>query len=501
MHTTSFRQSITDSHTSFNRSVMRSRSPVRGVRQTTVIEHSPARYASTAITHSPMRAVTTTRGVGGVLASNVVTHSPAPVPIGRTEHLSDRMADALVSYGVNEFGEQVKVTSTGIISGPALRTVAEKVSPPRRHVANHIHTTVQGYPLMTSTTVADSAPVRQFKETVYSPTRNAYPTAYGVRTNYSPLRSSGIAYAEQPIMNSVGHTVTRVGHSPLRGGIATGVNPIVSRVEHSPLRGSITRVDHSPLRGSYTRVVDHSQLRGSYTRVDVSPPRESYTRVVNHSPLRSPVTRVDHRVSRIDHSPVRAPLVPVTTTVDPYVRRSAITTTFDQQAQIIDHSPLRTSGVRIDRVAPTISIRQDRVQPVMTTRTERIAPAMETVVNYSPARSRQVGMHQTVTTSRIDHSPVRSRPVGVGIHHTVATGVSRVEHSPARRMVSRSISRSNSPRRVHHHYDLRTNAAPIPAPVVERPATRSSFMHFESPSRRYSKTVVENSTVQHRRVY
>lgn len=293
MHRTSIRHSVTDSQFSYLRSVHRSRSPVRG-RQTTVIEHSPVRtydvrgyspvrsygvvdvdhsyspvrtYGRSHVTynHSPLRAVTTTRNLTGAIATNVVHHhSPARVPLGRTDHIADRIGDSLVSYGVNDFGEEVRVTSTGIINGPAIRTLAEKVSPPRTHVSSHVTTGYGGFPLAHSTTVHGTSPSRHVKETVYGAHRIGHPTGYIARE-----------------------------YSPVRGGI--------TRIDHSPVR-SVTRVDHSPLRSSYTRVAHHHHIEHSPVRIDHSPVR-SVTRV-DHSPVRRSYGYVEPVATRVEHAPV-----------------------------------------------------------------------------------------------------------------------------------------------------------------------------------------------------
>lgn len=324
MHATSIRHSVTDSQFSYTRSVHRSRSPVRG-RRTTVIENSPAHYGHT-INHSPLRAVTTTRNLGGALATSNVVHHHSPSrlitntvhhhsparPIGMTEHVADRFGDTLVSYGVNEYGEQVRVASSGIISGPQIRTIAEKVSPPRTHVTSHVTHGYGGYGISHSTTFRETSPSRQFKETVYSPASFIHNTGYIAR-DYSPVRGS----------------ITRVDHSPLRGSYTrVDYSPPrnVTRVDYSPPR-TLSRVDYSPVRRSFgvlepvATVVDHAPVtvirdsparRRSITRVDYSPLRGSISRSV--SPARSftsvsPPRQVSHHYNLGTVVPNPAPVI------------------------------------------------------------------------------------------------------------------------------------------------------------------------------------------------
>lgn len=328
MHRTSIRHSVTDSQFSYRRSSHRSRSPIGG-RHTTVVDHSPIRTygvgighspirnygvgidhsyspvrsygTSHHITHSPLRAVTTTRNLGGTLTNNVIHHSPSR-HVGRSSHLINKIGDSLVSYGINDDGDQVRVTSTGIVNSPQLRTVAERISPPRTHITNHVTSGHIGYPVTHSTTITGTSPVRQVKETVYNPGRIAHPTGY-VGRGYSPLRGS----------------IARVGHSPLRSSY--------SRVDHSPLRRSYSRVDHSPLRSSYSRVEHH----------------------ITHSPARS-ITRLDHSpvrsVTRIDHSPVRRSigvLEPVTTVVNHAPVTQITAGPVRTSVSRMDYSPMRRS--------------------------------------------------------------------------------------------------------------------------------------------------------------
>jgi len=68
-------------------------------------ELSPSRHF-TVRTGSPLRTVTST-----------VMGNPCPIAMQHSTHDIDPLGDAIVSYGVDEMGEPVRITSTGILHG------------------------------------------------------------------------------------------------------------------------------------------------------------------------------------------------------------------------------------------------------------------------------------------------------------------------------------------------------------------------------------------------
>jgi hypothetical protein len=251
---------------------------------------SPARH-TTVVTASPQRTVTST-----VLAN--------PVPIGLTHstHDVDPFGDAIVSYGVDELGEPVRITSTGILHGHEIRTFTERVAPGEATTSSHVTTNyLNPYEsqVATTTTTDVMSPSRYMKTTTYSPSRVA-----PVHHEFAPL--------EVPITNTTSTTTTRHIGSPYRHvtTYAAPLSPVhnTTVVTQSPARHVSTvtasNYNYSPIHN--TTVVTQSPARhvSTVTASNYSPARN--TTVVTQSPSRNITTTTNYATPA---SPVRETVV------------------------------------------------------------------------------------------------------------------------------------------------------------------------------------------------
>jgi len=469
----------------FSSSIQHTHSPSRG-RRTTVIDHSPQRM------------VTTSRALGGDIHSSTMIHHAAPAPAyprGRANHHVNPMTDSIVSYGVDENGEEIKITSTGILRNPELRTVAEKTSPGRKMISNTMMSTAYGAPLMSSTNIHEMSPTRQVKETVFRPSpQRTYGVSHRV-TGYSPVRHT----------TTFSPSVTQqypTQYSPNRSQVVTrhytnAPAPVVTHaISHSSSVRSSSMVSvsasPSPVR-HYTRT-QFSPTRHTVTRTQLSPARRAPA-LVTSTYSRSP-SPVRHTVTRTNFSPVRRAPAMVTSTYSRSpspVRHTVTRTNFSPVNRTVtrtNFSPSRRTGL----ITSTYSRSPARVMPAPQTRTHVMTR------NYSPARS----MSSSVSVVSHSASPVR--------HHTTTIRTSNL--SPSRVMTRTEVfSPTRSPSRpiTTQNYDGRggtlvTESIPFGGTMVhktqgvENVSSRVDRMLAQSRAMRtpmkrsYSKTIVERST-------
>ena len=240
-------------------------------------------YASNVIatTQSPQRTVTTS-----------IVGNPAPVVGHTSSHDIDPYGDAIVSYGVDELGEPVRITSTGILHGPEIRTFTERIAPGETHTSSHVsHNVLNPFEteVNTTTTTDVVSPSRYLKTTTYSsPTRQ-------VHHEFAPL--------EQPVTNTTSTTTTRRVASPSRQVTTTYHAPMSpvrqTVVAHSPVR-QVTVMNQSPVR-SYSTVYNALVER---TVVTQRPAQQYVSNTIVQSPARQVTTSYTHA------SPVQ-PVMPV----------------------------------------------------------------------------------------------------------------------------------------------------------------------------------------------
>ena len=117
------------------------------------------------------------------LASSTVISSPVrnsttfisnPVPNTHATHDIDTLGDSIVTYGVDEMGEPIKIISTGILYAPEIQTFTERVTPvetiTQTHVARSYANPYEDQ-VHTTTTTDITSPGRYVKATTYSPSR------------------------------------------------------------------------------------------------------------------------------------------------------------------------------------------------------------------------------------------------------------------------------------------------------------------------------------------
>lgn len=129
----------------------------------TQTELSSARH-TTVVTTSPSRTV----------ASRQILTNNYPVSLQHSTHDINPYGDAIVSYGVDEFGEPVRITSTGILHGPEIKTFTERIAPGETHTTCHTSTNPLNpfeAQVNTTTTTDIVNPSRYMKTTTYSPSR------------------------------------------------------------------------------------------------------------------------------------------------------------------------------------------------------------------------------------------------------------------------------------------------------------------------------------------
>lgn len=135
-----------------------------------------------------------------------VIHNPLVHSLAHSSHDVDPYGDAIVSYGVDEFGEPVRIVSTGILHGHEIMTYAERVAPGETITTNHISTNYLNdfeaeENLITNTDIV--SPSQYVKTTTYSPSR-VRPIHY----DFAPI--------DAPVTNSITTTTTRHVGSPYR---------------------------------------------------------------------------------------------------------------------------------------------------------------------------------------------------------------------------------------------------------------------------------------------
>lgn len=245
-------------------------------------ELSPARH-TTVVTASPQRTVTTS-----VLANPVPHH-----PLSHSTHDIDQFSDAIVSYGVDELGEPVRITSTGILHGHEIRTFTERIAPGEATTSSHVSRNYVNpfeTQVNTTTTTDVKSPSRYMKTTTYSPSR-----VRPVHHEFAPL--------DAPAINTTSTTTSRLIASPRRQITTYHAAPMspVRRtiVTQSPARHMTTTTNYSPIRST---VVTQSPTRHVTTyNAPISPVRQT---IVTQSPARQMTTTFNGPAS-----PVRETIV------------------------------------------------------------------------------------------------------------------------------------------------------------------------------------------------
>jgi hypothetical protein len=342
--------------------------------------HSPLRgHRTTVFDHSPQRMVTTTRAPNtDIHTSTVISHSPAyRAPRGRADHHVDPLTDSIVSYGVDENGEQIKITSTGILRSPELRTVAEKTSPGRRVTNTLVSSGLGGQ--FVSSQHHELSPTRQVKETVFRPSPERVYGASRRVTQFSPGRQvtstfspgrSGVVTrhytnAPMPVQRThhvVSHSssvrsasvysssVASMSPSPARVVTRTQFSParrpalVTSTFSRSPSPRQVTRTHFSPTQRQVTRT-HFSPSRRQVTRTQFSPSRRPG--LITSTFTRSPARQATHHITR-QYSPARSAssVSIVSHSASPVRMTTAVHTT---------HSPARMVASRTEVFSPTRS--------------------------------------------------------------------------------------------------------------------------------------------------
>jgi hypothetical protein len=222
-------------------------------------------------------------------------------------HDIDAFGDAIVSYGVDELGEPVRITSTGILHGHEIKTFTERIAPAEAHTSTHVsRSIVNPYETQvnTTTTTDVTSPSRYMKTTTYSPSR-----VRPVEHEFAPI--------DVPVTNTHTSTTTRHIASPVRH-VTTYHAPLspVQRtvVTQSPARHVTTTTNYSPVRNT---VVTHSPSHvntvynnATSTVVTQSPARH----VTAYNPVstvvtQSPARNITTTTTNLPASPVRETVV------------------------------------------------------------------------------------------------------------------------------------------------------------------------------------------------
>jgi hypothetical protein len=182
---------------------------------------STTNYNNPHIGYSPVRHSTYMSSPVRTISNSVVTH---PAPLGHSSHNVDPYGDAIVSYGVDEFGEPIRIVSTGILYGPEIKTFTERVAPGETTTSNHVSRSyLNPFEAQENhTTVTDvTSPSRYYKTTTYSPSR-----IRPVHHEFAPI--------DIPMTKSTSTTTTRHLGSPYRQ-VTTSYHP----EQMSPVRSAI----------------------------------------------------------------------------------------------------------------------------------------------------------------------------------------------------------------------------------------------------------------------
>lgn len=114
---------------------------------------------------------------GGLVQHPFATHLPGTLVRHNHELLPD--GDTIISYGVDEFGQPVKITTTGVLHGEEIKTFTERIAPGE----------------ITEDNVSES--VGPYGERIHTVTRNyREPFSYARETSYTP---NGVSYTHHGI--------------------------------------------------------------------------------------------------------------------------------------------------------------------------------------------------------------------------------------------------------------------------------------------------------------
>ena len=523
--------------------VVKAPQPAPQVAQVIPAGHS-RKVSRTAIRGTPAPAPAPIVVRGGLTHQHQHTHhqviNPASGFPPGAKHIEDRGADTLVSYGRDENGEEVRITSKGILKNPELRTVAERISPPRQYITNNARVSVSPYTGESlhehSTSVSPVMRDSLVKETVYSPSR---PVTY--RTSKRPVVPIGTAHdtiiGQSTINQGQPHSpiVVRNDYSPGRHQIQAAQSPIQRRqhqvITHSPgyyHHGQASR--GSSIEASVQSHVSHTSSTVSRTSVthQASPSYQQHIHGSRKVRFQEPSQAQKRSVLVATHSPAR---VPVPARSPPRQRQEIITKTHyggkAQRPVITQHQqPRRVTTKRYEAPQPAQNVLRSSVissrsispgpAPVQTT---HIHQHKYNVVTNDPSprshrshiSSRKVHQSRQKATSflpSVEQSPARGTGTRVSHTHIINHSPSRASlsirehHSPKAKAARHTRSRTQHLIDIHPPAQQQTVIQHSPSRIHHQVAIHHSPARVQqSPARVHQhRTIIDHSPPRHHQV-